>query len=930
MPSYRYDHGDRPLDGYTIEHALGRGGFGEVYYALSDSGRQVALKAVQNYEDIELRGISHCMNLKSPHLVSIFDVKHNDRGDAFVIMEYVAGPSLRELLDESPEGLGTEKAAWFVREMAKGLALLHDAGVVHRDLKPHNVFVEDGYVKVGDYSLSKIMSSSHRSGHTMTVDSVHYMAPEISLGRYDRTVDIYALGVMLYEMLTGRPPFIGETMGEVLMKHMAGDIDISGIEEPFAAVVLTAMAQNPEERYQSVDEMVEALFGVEHIQNSVSGFNPQSLTVLAGRAAIPAQNHAERATPQRETRPKVDRYAPRPKRAAAEHAGGSSSRYLIRFLEVFYHALAIKTYPRTVYDRKINDDIPLLMRCVLSLVAGAVGSIAIALLVQDADIWGYSVLMMTAIVATSALVSKFVTRRLPDAPTLLHRFAFVAAMGIPVLVINENAGPFRGSDQFSWAVLFPLFVMDWRWLTSPVRPGRVMLLPAVFAGIVASIAGLCFAGDEFPVAGAICAVAALMIQVFSSFDPQASEELAASSDWVESLNSVFETRREEKELRRRTNDAWRDRAAARRHDEQRAGAARVEELVSQLKNKPLRSEPPLGVEPFESASDQLAGSSSITLEAPPTDSTSVSAETIGLSGTSIESAHSQSGEGEPSSRVTALALAMLPFCSVGVLPFFGLHRFYVGKKVTGVLWLLTLGFCGVGQLIDALMIALGGFKDPQGRHLVSPLGVGDQKVNPLSTLPSPESMIHGGMNLLGGLLLAVVIPMGFLLALDLPEMIEGDVFRHIGPSSLDMARFFQMVDWKPLLWNVIATGLSVLGVTSLTLIALARRQCGILHVLRVPVAGAAFMGAFGVVMENLERFRWDEFGQAVHRGQFGQLLSAIFGEQMMIAMIFGPMLVSLGLVVLSWPPKLRNLVAAMPARPVLRDVEQTPAEQGAD
>ena len=110
MASYRYQHGDRPLNGYTIEQALGRGGFGEVYYAVSDSGRQVALKAVQNYEDIELRGISHCMNLKSPHLVSIFDVKHSDRGDPFVIMEYVAGPSLRDLLDEAPNGLGTGKS----------------------------------------------------------------------------------------------------------------------------------------------------------------------------------------------------------------------------------------------------------------------------------------------------------------------------------------------------------------------------------------------------------------------------------------------------------------------------------------------------------------------------------------------------------------------------------------------------------------------------------------------------------------------------------------------------------------------------------------------------------------------------------------------------------------------------------------------------
>ena len=91
MDTYQYKYGDRPLEGYTIQRAAGRGGFGEVYYAVSDSGRQVALKAVQSYEQIELRGISQCMNLKSPHLVTIFDVKHNDQGKPFVIMEYVGG-----------------------------------------------------------------------------------------------------------------------------------------------------------------------------------------------------------------------------------------------------------------------------------------------------------------------------------------------------------------------------------------------------------------------------------------------------------------------------------------------------------------------------------------------------------------------------------------------------------------------------------------------------------------------------------------------------------------------------------------------------------------------------------------------------------------------------------------------------------------------
>src|SRR6185436_2063325 len=106
MWSFQYKHGDRPLDGYTIQRAAGRGGFGEVYYAVSDSGREVALKFIQGYEQIELRGVSQCMNLKSPHLVTIFDVKHNADGVPFVIMEYVSGPSLRQILDESPSGLG--------------------------------------------------------------------------------------------------------------------------------------------------------------------------------------------------------------------------------------------------------------------------------------------------------------------------------------------------------------------------------------------------------------------------------------------------------------------------------------------------------------------------------------------------------------------------------------------------------------------------------------------------------------------------------------------------------------------------------------------------------------------------------------------------------------------------------------------------------
>ena len=547
MPSYRYDHGDQPLEGYSIEHALGRGGFGEVYYAVSDSGRQVALKAVQNYEDIELRGISHCMNLKSPHLVSIFDVKHNDRGDAFVIMEYVAGPSLRELLDESPDGLGTEKAAWFVREMAKGLALLHDAGVVHRDLKPHNVFVEDGYVKVGDYSLSKIISASHRSGHTMTVGTVHYMAPEISLGRYDKTVDIYALGVMLYEMLTGRPPHTGETMGEVLMKHMSGDIDVSGIEDPFASVVLKAMAQDPADRYQSVDEMVEALFGAEHIQDSVSGFNPQSLTVLAGRAARAAEI-AHKPTKVPEDTWSISKLSmPKPKTIVG--AVFAFVCHWFALISTIGRGFAVGPYPRRTYrrisfwDKRQPEDrrpvafIPML---VVFLALGLMVAITTANAASTHVVW-FTVSTAVCLTIAVQLVAVHVTPAVPSAPTWFHRLLFALPVGLVMGLAFLLFDDFYGKGGYAIVTVAPFLILDWRWLVSSVRPSRFVVLPVVLAGAIATVPCFGFAHNEFPISGLIVVAVALLSQLFSPFD-SSDRNSRASSGWLRELDSVFQTR----------------------------------------------------------------------------------------------------------------------------------------------------------------------------------------------------------------------------------------------------------------------------------------------------------------------------------------------------------------------------------------------------
>src|ERR671937_900387 len=95
---FTYSSGQRPLDGYTIKRGIGRGGFGEVYYALSDGGKEVALKLVRNNLDVELRGMAQCLNLKHPNLVNLYDLRTDSQGDPWVVMEYVAGETLNVVL----------------------------------------------------------------------------------------------------------------------------------------------------------------------------------------------------------------------------------------------------------------------------------------------------------------------------------------------------------------------------------------------------------------------------------------------------------------------------------------------------------------------------------------------------------------------------------------------------------------------------------------------------------------------------------------------------------------------------------------------------------------------------------------------------------------------------------------------------------------
>ena len=257
--TFTYPPGSTPLPRYTIRRGVGIGGFGEVYFAVSDVGKEVALKRIQRNLEIELRGVSQCLNLKHPNLVALFDICHDSNDQSWVVMEYVAGLNLRQILDESPNGLALEEVNRWIQGIGAGVHHLHTAGLVHRDLKPGNIFDDLGLVKVGDYGLSKFISSSHRGGHTESVGTFHYMAPEIGRGQYGREIDIYALGILLFELLTGQVPFDGESCHEIIVKHLTATPDLGGIAEPYRSTISRCLEKDPGKRFVSVADMLATL-----------------------------------------------------------------------------------------------------------------------------------------------------------------------------------------------------------------------------------------------------------------------------------------------------------------------------------------------------------------------------------------------------------------------------------------------------------------------------------------------------------------------------------------------------------------------------------------------------------------------------------------------------------------------------------------------
>jgi hypothetical protein len=312
---FTYRSGQRPLDGFTLKRGVGQGGFGEVYFAVSDGGKEVALKLLRGHTDAEIRGITHCLNLKHPNLVHLYDLRTDSRGEKWVVMEYVFGESLAQVINRHPSGLPTELIREWFGALTRGVNYLHDQGVVHRDLKPANVFIEHGNLKIGDYGLSRRMSASERGEATRGVGTPHYMAPEIKNGNYGRSIDVYACGIILFEMLTGHPPFEGETPAEVLMKHQLDTPDLNKVPAAMRPVLEQALAKDPAKRFATVLELaraVDAALGGPRREATVA-----TLTAAPARAADPrtsAETVVDERLPlarllkQAEAKPGLSRY----------------------------------------------------------------------------------------------------------------------------------------------------------------------------------------------------------------------------------------------------------------------------------------------------------------------------------------------------------------------------------------------------------------------------------------------------------------------------------------------------------------------------------------------------------------------------------------------------------------------------------------------
>jgi eukaryotic-like serine/threonine-protein kinase len=286
---------DSVFDGrYRIIRKLGAGGMANVYLAEDQElGRRVAIKILDDRHAADdsfierfRREAKNAAGLSHPNIVSIYD-RGEAEGTYYIAMEYLSGRSLKELIvGRGPTPIRI--AIDYTRQVLAALGFAHRHGIVHRDIKPHNVVVDaDGRLKVTDFGIAR-SGASQMTEVGSIIGTAQYLSPEQARGApVDQRSDVYSVGIVLYEMLTGKVPFTGDTPLEIAMKHLS-EVPVppsevrSDVPDDLDLVVLRALAKDPEDRYQTAEDMDADLARIQRGLSVSSETTDAATAVLAG------------------------------------------------------------------------------------------------------------------------------------------------------------------------------------------------------------------------------------------------------------------------------------------------------------------------------------------------------------------------------------------------------------------------------------------------------------------------------------------------------------------------------------------------------------------------------------------------------------------------------------------------------------------------
>ena len=289
------DHNDKnigkKLDGrYEITELIGEGGMADVYRATDVvENRTVAVKILkkefaENEEFLRrFRNESKAIAVLShPNIVRIFDVGFSDRIQ-WIAMEYIDGITLNEYMEQQG-ALDWRDAVHFILQILRALQQAHSKGIVHRDIKPQNIMMlQDGTIKVMDFGIAKFAREDGKTGTDKAIGTVHYISPEQARGAAtDAKSDLYSVGVMLYEMLTGKKPFDTDNPVSIAVMHMQEKVPLPSSINPdiqigLEEIILKAMEKDPADRYQSARDMMDDLQTFKENPDGVFGYYPELL-----------------------------------------------------------------------------------------------------------------------------------------------------------------------------------------------------------------------------------------------------------------------------------------------------------------------------------------------------------------------------------------------------------------------------------------------------------------------------------------------------------------------------------------------------------------------------------------------------------------------------------------------------------------------------